>query len=165
MLDEISDFLTGGGGKSARFDTIGDTIVGTVVDAKVTQQTEFGTDEPKFWPNGDPMNQIVITLATDDRDPTDPEDDGHRNLYVKGSKKPESKSMTAALIAALRNAGATNLERGGTLACKYVSDGTPPKPGFNPPKQYQMQYRAPALDTGTELATDTPGEEASGDLF
>lgn len=148
----VSDFLAPSGGKSASLGDIGDTIRGTVVSAETRQQTEFGTDKLLFWDDGGPMMQLVIALQTDQRDGED--DTGIRNLYVKGSKKPESMSLAAALIVALKKAGA-QLEVGGTLAVKYVGEGKPSKPGFNPPKQYEMAYKAPALDTGG-LLDDAP---------
>lgn len=141
----VTDFLTGGGGKSASFKDVGDTIKGTVVAAEMRQQIDIDTGKPATWDNGDPKMQAVITLQTEDRD--DADDDGIRNLYVKGSKKPESQSLAAALAAAIKKAGAP-LDVGGTLACRYTGDGVPSKRGFNAPKQYAMSYKPPAIDLG-----------------
>jgi len=143
ISEAVSSFLSGGGGKSASFKAIGDRIKGTIVSAEERQQIDLDTDLPAVWSDGKPKMQLVITLQTDEH--ADPDDDGIRNLYVKGSKKPESKSMTAALIAAIKAAGVSNIDVGGTLAMAYIGDGEPTKRGFNPPKQYQAAYKPPAL--------------------
>ncbi len=148
-LADVADFLSGGGGKSAKFENHGDTVVGTITAAERRQQTDPKDGSLKTWDNGDPMWQIVITLQTELSEDSD--DDGLRNVYVKGSKKPESLSATAALIAALKEAGGVQLEIGGRLAVQYTGDGTPSARGLSAPKQYRMQYKAPAIDTGGML--------------
>ncbi len=154
----VTDFLSGGGGKSAKFETIGATCVGTITAAETRQQTDPKDGSPKTWDNGDPMMQLVITLQTDQREGDD--DDGTRNVYVKGSKKPESQSGTAALIAALKAAGpGTQLEVGGQLAVRYTGDGTPAARGLSAPKHWQMQYKAPAIQTGGMLDDPAPAAQ------
>lgn len=134
-------FLLGGGGKSAKFDTIGATITGTIhAKPEVKQQTKMGSGELDFWDNGDPKLQLVVTLATDQRDPDDGDDDGMRNLYVKGSQDPKSKSLHAAVAAAVTASGAKGLEVGGKLTVTYVANGVSKTAGFNPPKQYEATY-------------------------
>ena len=98
---DANALLMGGGVASAKFEDIGATVTGRVV-AKPTanQQTDFKTGAPKTYDNGDPMMQVVVELATADRDPDNPEDDGHRKVYIKG------KSLTAAVRAAVLRAGA-----------------------------------------------------------
>lgn len=135
-----NDLLTRSGAPSAKFPTIGTTCKGTVLGAEKTQQTDIkGT--PKFWDNGDPMYQVVVTLQTDERDPAIDDDNGERRVFVKGQ-------MLTAVKGALKAAGASGLEIGGTLAVRYESDGTP-KPGQSAPKQYVAQYQpAPAVSLG-----------------
>lgn len=134
-------FLMGGGGKSAKFETHGATITGTVARMpELRQQTDMKTGEAEAWPNGDPKMQLVVALQTSELDPADPDDDGVRNLYVKGSVKAESKSMHAAVKEAVRRAGAKGLEVGGTLTVTYTGDGVSTTRGFDPPKQYEATY-------------------------
>ena len=161
--NSVAAFLAGGGGKSAKFGEIGDSIKGTIVSGEERQQVDMDTDKPAFWDDGKPKMQLVITLATDQRDPDDPDDNGHRNLYLKGSKKPESMSGTAALILAIKAAGVANIDVGGTLAVQYVSDGIASKRGFNAPKQYRMAYKAPALNVGNLLDDPAPAAPAPAD--
>lgn len=137
------DFLASGTGKSARFEHVGDGIKGTVTAATVRQQTDIKTGIGKTWDNGDPMNQLVISLQTDQRDDSD--DDGIRNLYVKGSKKNPKSSAGALVVAIAANGPGCRLEVGGTLAVAYIADGVPSGPGMSPPKEWAMRYTPPAL--------------------
>lgn len=136
--DNVNDFLLAGGVPSAKFPNVGTLVKGVVVSSEVTQQTTLdGT--PKTFDNGDPMRQVVITLQTDERDPSIDGDDGQRKLYVKSQ-------MTAAVREALRNADA-KLEVGGVLAVKFDSEEPNKKAGLSPKKVYVAQYKPPAPST------------------
>ncbi len=144
--NSVSEFLTGGAGaKSALLANIGDTITGTVVSADVIQQSDFATKKPKFWDDGGPMMQLRVILATNERDPLDPDDDGERALYLKGSKK-DPHSSAGALVEALKQAKVSGLEVGGKLMAQYISDR--PSNMGNPAKQWRIAYKAPALGAG-----------------
>lgn len=160
-MSTTNDFLMGGGGASAKFDQIGDTITGRITATEVRQQTSLEDGKPLTWDNGDPRMQLVVTLATDLHD--DADDDGARNLYVKGSKTPGSKSLHDAVRAAVQNAKAKGLEVGGTLTVSYVGDEPSKTRGFNPRKLYQATYAAPdkAAETGGFLGTTTVTEPAA----
>jgi hypothetical protein len=134
-------FLMATGGKSAKFPEVGATVRGEILDMVVSQQTDMKSGAPKFWDNGDPMRQLVITLQTDERDADDADDDGIRKLYLKGGNKPTTSQ--GAVAAAVKKSGASALERGGTLALKYTGDGEPSQRGFNPPKLYAAKYEPP----------------------
>lgn len=151
MTDTVNDFLLGGGAASAKFPTIGTVVKGTITQTDVTQQTDFSTGALKFWDDAktQPMMQVVVTLKTDERDPTDDSDEGLRKLYVKGQ-------MQAAVREALRAAQA-KLEVGGTLAVQYTSDKPAEKRGHNPAKQYTAQYKPPSA--GTAAANDLLGAD------
>jgi hypothetical protein len=126
-------WLMGGGGKSAKFESLGEQITGAILDLAVKQQTNFDTGKPEFWDNGDPKMQLVVTLSTDQRDPGDKEDDGERRLYVKGN-------LQKAIQAAVRSSGATGLEIGGQVTVTFTGEGEPPRRGANPPKLYSAAY-------------------------
>jgi hypothetical protein len=146
-----STLLMGGGTRSAKFEHPGDKISGEILSVETKQQTDLKDGSPKFWDNGDPMWQVVVTLQTEQRDPDDADDDGKRAIYVKGSMKYAS---TAKAIAdAVRTAGAKTLEVGGTLAVAYTGDGEATSRGFNPPKLYSAAYKAPVagVDLGDLL--------------
>ncbi|MFB7368015.1 hypothetical protein [Streptomyces hydrogenans] len=143
------DFLMGGGGApTAKFPVPGTTVSGRITQKPtVEQQRDIKTGDAKFWSDGNPMMQLVVTVQTDLRDPTIDEDDGRRRLFVKGV-------MKNAIADAVRNAGARGLEVGGTLAVTYTHDGVAKERGMSPPKQYTATYTAAAQ---AALHTPDPG--------
>lgn len=153
MSNDPNDFLLGGGGKSARFDQVGDTVTGTIVSTEVRQQTDIADGKPLTWDNGDPRMQLVVTLQTDIHD--DPEDDGQRAIYVKGSKSPGSKSLHDAVRAAVQNAKAKGLDTGGTLTVTFIGTEASKTRGFSDRKLYEASYTAPdhAAATADYLGT------------
>jgi len=156
--DTVNDFLMGGGGApTATFKDapIGRKYVGKIIDSEVTQQTEMKTGEPKFWKDGNPMMQAVITIQTDERNLDIEDDDGQRRLFVKGE-------MQKAVRDAIKESGAKGLEVGGMLAVAYIGDGEPPERGLNAPKLYKAQYKAPdpVAATNDMLAATPPAAAA-----
>jgi hypothetical protein len=147
MSDE-DDFLMGGGGKSATFE-VGDVHRGKILSKKLTNQTDFKTKEILYWPNGDPRKQLVVALATDERDEDDEMDEGVRNLYIRFKMKD-------AVQAAVKAAGAKTLEIGGTLAVKCVGKEKPRTRGEQGAKLYKAKYTAP--DPADYLGEDDPDE-------
>lgn len=136
--------LGGSGGTSFPFDKIGDTVTGTIVDVEERQQTDIDTGQPAFWPDGKPKLQHMVTLQTDLAD--DADDDGLRTVYLRGSRKPESKSTLAAVIGAVKaTTGGTALDKGGTLTLRFVGEVPPTQRGRNPAKQYDATYRPPSV--------------------
>lgn len=132
------EFLMGGGGApSAKFEAPGTTVRGKITDLQVRQQTDVRTREPLTWPSGDPKMQLLVTVQTDQRDPSIEDDDGERRIYVKG------KRLTDATRDAVKAVGAKGLEVGGTVAVTYVRDGTPAGPGISAPKEYAVVYQRP----------------------
>lgn len=135
-IDDSALDLLAGGGASAKFPEIGTTHKGAITALTQRQQTKFGTGELEWWDDAktQPKMEVVITLQTDERDADDATDDGKRVLYASGN-----------MLKAIRTALAGRKpEAGGVLAVKYISDGTPSKPGYNPPKVYAAEYKAPS---------------------
>lgn len=114
-----------------RFNTIGDTVTGTIVYAGTRQR------ENRF--NGNDENILHIVLATDD---------GDRSIYpvidtnVGGDGYPSR--MARAIADAVRAAGETRLAEGGRLVVRYNED-IPTDKG-NPAKGFVAQYKPPAPD-------------------
>lgn len=135
-----NSFLMGGGGaKSAKFATVGTTIGGPIVaEPEMRQQTEFKTEKPLFWDNGDAKMQLVVKVQTDLRD--DAEDDGIRAFYLKGGfKRPTTQKAVAD---AVRNAGAQGLAVGGQLYLTLTAiDGD----GQDAPKSFTARYVPPVV--------------------
>ncbi|WP_112469440.1 hypothetical protein [Streptomyces triticisoli] len=153
-VPSADDFLMGGSIPSAKFPTIGTTIGGQITtQPTVEQQRDYTTGEPKFWDDGKPQMQMVVTLATSDRDPAVQDDDGTRRLYVKGQLKN-------AIAQAVRAAGARGLEVGGRLAVTYVRDGERKNPRFNAPKEFTAQY-VPAANVALHTPDPAPAAQAA----
>lgn len=153
-MQTANELLMGGGGKSASFPEIGDTTTGRVSsEPKAQQQTDVNTGQPKFFANGDPMMQVVVQLATDQRDPDDPEDDGIRSLYIKSN-------MLKAIREAVKATGAKGLEVGGTLTVTYTANGEKTNKAFNPPKLYAASYTAPSAQAANNLLMGSPAAPA-----
>lgn len=153
-MSEANDFLMAGGIPSAKFPTVGTTVGGTIVrQPELRQQTDITTGKPKFWDDGSPRQQIVVQLATAERDPSIADDDGERAIYVKGN-------LTKAVREAVRKAGAKGLEVGGHLSVTYVADGQSDKVGFTPPKLYSAAYTPPTAAAANEFLA-SGGEQAA----
>lgn len=133
---DIDDFLyTPSTDPFAKFPNIGDTITGIIHEEPYMTNQFDSNGEVRVFDDGNPMKMLIIPLSTMN---------GNVLLPVKGSVIPESKSMRAAVTAALREAKA-KLEVGGKLTIVYIGDGEPPRPGFNAPKQYRAVYQPKAM--------------------
>lgn len=151
QVPSADDFLMGGGIPSAKFPAVGTTVTGRITEKPtVQQQKDYTTEQPKFWDDGTPMMQLVVTVATNERDPEITDDDGVRRIYVKGNLK-------TAVASAVRAAGARGLEVGGILAVTYTGDGEKKNPKFNAPKLFSAVYTSAA---NAELNTPDPAAPA-----
>jgi hypothetical protein len=151
------DFLMGGGGApSAKFPSPGTAVSGPITQRPtVEQQRDIQTGEKKFWQDGNPMMQLVVTVQTNERDPQVNDDDGRRRLFVKGQ-------MKQAVADAVRAAGAAGLEVGGVLTVTYTHDGQPKQRGFSAPKQYRAEYIPAAA---VQLQAPEPGQLQQGQPY
>lgn len=135
------------GSKGVKFESPGDTIVGTVTAApREQQQTKYGTQTPDTWPDGSPKMQILVPLQTDLRE--DENDDGTRTLYVA------SKNMKRAIAQAMRDAKAPDVEAGGQLTVSFTGLDPQSKNPQNPAKLYSASYIRPT--SGLSAAGSKP---------
>ena len=158
-IPSADDFLMGESVPSAKFPAIGATVSGTICEPPVVQQQrDYTTGELKFWSDGNPMMQLVVTLQTGERDPGIVDDDGRRRVYVRGQLK-------RAVQRAVKTAGAPGLAVGGQLTVTYARDGQPTNPRFNPPKEYTAVYAPPAAGatepTTSPTASAAPTQQAA----
>lgn len=161
MSTNPNDFLLGSGGKSAAFDIVGDSVTGTITsDPEVRQQTDIQNGTPLTWDNGDPKHQLIVALQTAER--ADNDDDGIRNLYVKGSKKAGTRSLHDAVATAVRAAGVDGLAKGGTLTVTFVGEEPSQTRGFNPRKLYEAKYVPPAPGAASSDYLGTTESQPSG---
>ena len=140
---EAEDLLYASGAPTAKFKSIGDFVKGVVCAKPETKQSTDIDGKPKFYDDGQPMWDVIITLQTDERDDAISDDDGRRRVYVSGK-------MLGAVKAALREAGARGSIEGGTLVIRYVGDGEATRKGYNAPKLYEAKFKVgkpgPAVD-------------------
>ena len=118
-------------------DSPGTTISGPIVEiGEQVQQKDVTTGAPAFWPDGNPKMMLPVTVATELRDPSISDDDGHRTFWVSGNLKK-------AIGSALRQAGA-KLAVGGTLQVTFTGYGEAKSKGYNAPREWTAVYTPPA---------------------
>lgn len=119
--DQIDQAFQGGGKSLFNRDTApGTTYTGVIEDVEYRQTTDYSTQQPAYFPSGDPKMQFIIKLTgTGLQD--GPDDDGNRTLYVNawGGRK-------RALFQAIRDAGfnvaSEALAPGNKLTATYVGE-------------------------------------------
>lgn len=122
-------------------DKPGTTIGGPIVEiGEQIQQKDVNTGAPATWPDGNPKMMLPVTVATELRDPSVTDDDGHRTFWVSGNLKK-------AIGSALRQAGA-KLAVGGTLAVTFTGYGEAKNKGHNAPREWTASYTPPAPGAG-----------------
>lgn len=160
MSQDINDFLFGGGGAAAKFESLGDMVVGRVIEADLKQQTSMDDNKPLYWDNGDPRMQLVIKLQTEERDPTKDDDEGIRTLYAKGGNfevaDGQGKSMKDAIADALKKAEIKTLDNTVELKVAYTGEGKKTNRGYSAPKLFTAK--------ATKVAAPKPAVDTS-DLF
>lgn len=156
-MTSLDDALQGSGAKSAFSKTspIGTTVSGPIVDATVRQRTDYVTGQPKTWDNGDPQNQVVVRIQTDQREDTD--DDGIRGIYIKtwGLQKD-------ALMTAIKEAGGTKasdvLKPGAIFTATFT--GTEPSGQGDPTKIYKFEVNpSGAVDDALTSVADAATQQ------
>ncbi|WP_422389918.1 hypothetical protein [Arthrobacter sp. N1] len=161
-LDHIDEALSGGGAKSAftKESPLGSRVAGIILSADVQQIKDFVSGKPKFWDDGRPQEQIVVSIQTDIRENED--DKGIRGIYIKtwGVWKE-------ALMEAVRGAGCAKVSQalapGGTFGAEFT--GTKPSSQGSDTKLYRYSIQpaqASALDAmGADTSTgELPPQQA-----
>lgn len=114
-MSAIADALSGGG-TYLKWENPGTSYTGTITDVTMRQSRKYESTELDTWDDGTPKMQIVLTLATDYRDQSQPDDDGTRQISINlwsGQKK--------SLVAACKNAGVPEPVKGMTFTATHVS--------------------------------------------
>lgn len=155
----ISQFI---GSASAKFETVGATVKGTILSVDMVQQTDLDTGAGLYWDDNKtrPKEMLKIVLQTSLRD--NDGDDGRRALYAKGGSKTDLSlglAMQDAIVAAVQKAGAQSIDEGAELAVKYVGDGPQKTRGHNPPKLYRAKYTPPVRGVAIDDFDDAPRQQ------
>lgn len=154
MSDEIWDALSSEGDFSPifKFTDPGDRIKGIIVEPPTTLPlTEYNSDKVKHDADGNPVMQVLLLLATEQR--ADENHDGRWRVYLD---KP---LLKAAVLRGLKDAGASSLEVGGELSIEFT--GWRQTGGFSAKdftaKYFSVQQSGP-IGTG-ELGETTADDE------
>lgn len=134
-LPDANDLLAGASVPSLSFkDTkVGEGYEGTIVDLRTVQVRNY--EDPtklEFWDDGKPKLQIEVTLSTSYADPSDPDDDGRRRVFLFGQKLKAAKDEMA-------KKGIKKLELGTKF--KITLSGTKPSQNkrYNDVKLYAIE--------------------------
>jgi hypothetical protein len=142
VTDVTTDaFTKASGGTSASFTEKGKWVSGKITAVGEKQETAFGTGDPVVWKDGSPKMQMVVTVQTDETDPTIEDDDGTRVIYCKWG-------MTVAIGDAIRETGYQGPMVGGKLGLCWSGDKDTGK--GNPLKLWKAAFEPPA-ETGAFL--------------
>ena len=127
-MTDLDAFLSSSGAPAFKFENVGDTVKGRIVAAETREAIACGTGEVDRWPNGNPKEQLVVTLEDDSGDQ-------YRIFAVKPS------AMFVAIADAVKKVG-QGFREGGTLAVKF--SGTKPSEKYGTPqKLYAAKYEPP----------------------
>lgn len=156
-------FSLGQEGNAFPFEEIGDSVTGRVMNLEEVQQTDMDTNEPSYWPNGQPKMMYRMTLQTELREQDG--DDGIRTIYLRGRRKPNDdgtmSSLCAALTAVREATGGREIQAGAKYTHTFTSEGVPTKRGYNPPKWYTGKYVPPAMNLDAKQP-DATGPVSTG---
>jgi hypothetical protein len=158
----LDAFKKRGNSKFAAFTQPGATVAGTITEISDQKQaTKWNPDknakrELDFWPSGDPVMEVWVTVQTNERDPQDPEDTGLRTIVVTVNQKQGG--QLAAIMDACEAVGAETPLPGGFLALTFTHFDPESKNPQNPRKLYAGKYQAPAPGGGafTQPAAQAP---------
>lgn len=136
--------------KGAKFEQPGTSISGIIENVTANQIRDFQSRQPKFFDDGQPQMQVLVTINTGVTDPMVEDDDGRRTVYIKGFGL-----QRRAWLQALHNAGlrkAAEVRPGDRFTATFTGFGEA-KPGMNAPKlfEYVIEHQSPA-----DLAMNQP---------
>lgn len=148
----LDAFKKRGNSKFAQFHQPGATVAGTITEISDQKHATKWNPDPKakrehdFWPSGDPVMEVWVTVQTNERDPQDPEDTGLRTIVVTVNQK--AGGQLAAIMDACDAVGAQTPLPGGFLALTFTQFDPESKNPQNPRKMYAAQYQPPAPGGG-----------------
>jgi hypothetical protein len=140
---------------TAKFQQIGQTIGGEIVDARRLQTSQYKTNRPEYWENGtitfapydskgeanDPKAQLEVTVETG---VADENGETERRLFIKNKRQMEA--LTAALKKARARQG---LLIGGSLWMTWT--GKEAGQGSEDANTWEIRYEAPPPGGGQEV--------------
>lgn len=139
----------GGGGKTVTFNDKGVVFKGTLMEDPVERdQIDPATNEVKTYKDGNVRKVWVFKFQTDERDPSDPEDKGVRNLWAKHQ-------AILAIRESLKSQGLGRMRVGGILEIAWTGQIAPDRPGVHPTKTFTARYTEPPAGFMAETKADS----------
>lgn len=110
---------------TVKFAQMGNSVAGRIIEFEEYQEKEFGSNELRFFPSGDPIMGVKVILETNPGDAS-----SRVQLFAQG------KRMLQAIAKAVKGAEAADLEIGADLAVQFTGyDGRA--------KVYEAKYMRP----------------------
>ena len=136
--------------KGAKFEQPGTSISGIIENVTANQIRDFKSRQPKFFDDGQPQMQVLVTINTGVTDPMVEDDDGRRTVHIKGFGLQRRAGLQALHNAGLRKAA--EVRPGDRFTATFTGFGEA-KPGMNAPKlfEYVIEHQSPA-----DLAMNQP---------
>lgn len=104
----------------------------------------------KYWPDGNPVENVWLTVQTDQRNSA--EDDGRRVLVL------DSKNKLNAVQEAVRESGG-DFAAGGILDIEWYGNDPEGKNPQNPPKLYRARWTPPTLNDALAGGWGNPAQQ------
>jgi len=148
----------------AAFTQPGSTVAGPITEISDQKQATKWNPDPKakreldFWPSGDPVMEVWLTVQTQERNPQDEEDTGLRTIVITVNQKQGG--QLAAIMDACEAAGVPAPAVGGFLALTFTGFDPESKNPQNPRKLYAAKYQAPAAGGGAFTPQAQPAQQA-----
>lgn len=150
-LPDASDLLVGSSVPTLSFKDVpvGHSYEGVVTSARTVQVRNY--EDPtklEFWDDGKPKLQIEVTIATSYADPTDPDDNGDRRVFLFGQKLRAAQDE-------FRKKGLKKLEVGSHF--KITLTGTKPSQNkrYNDVKLYDIEINAATSNSAVDALLES----------
>jgi len=141
---------------AAKFENIGDSHGGRINSVEWRNQTDPKDNSVKYFPSGDVMKQLVISIEKPSGESA--------ALFAKGGGGDAFKpvtgtgdSMLNAIAKAAKAAGAGAIEVGANLEVTFTGEGKK-TPGVNAAKLYTATYEAPKASVPVESLFTQPAQ-------
>lgn len=158
VLPDANDLLAGSSVPSLSFkDTsVGEGYEGTITGLRTVQVRNY--EDPtklEFWDDGKPKLQIEVTLSTAYADPSDPDDDGSRRVFLFGQKLRAAQEE-------MRKKGIKKLEIGSTFKITLVGTKPSTNKRYNDVKLYGIEIIPATSDAAVDALLSVGAKPVKG---
>lgn len=156
-LPGADDLLAGSSVPTLSFKdvAVGNGYEGTIVSARTVQVRNY--EDPtkfEFWDDGKPKLQIEVTLATEYADPSDPDDNGDRRVYLFGQKLKAAQDE-------FRKKGLKKLEAGSHFKITLVGTKPSSNKRYNDVKLYEIEINPATSNAAVDALLEAGAKPAA----